>query len=148
MQGGRAKPPIAAPARTGLWGYRGYGDSALNFEVAPLGRHRRVDLTASFFPDSVDFTFGSTQPMLCLNHGNQNVSCAEMPPPARTAKHRVRCGPPAVAERERIPGFRRRILQSPDEWEGNFPTRKPLIRHKTGKESRSSAVHVLSQSQT
>src|SRR5271154_2785438 len=71
-----------------------------------------------------------------------------MPPPARTAKHRMRCGPPAVAKRERIPGFRRRILQSPDEWEGNFPTRKPLIRHKTGKESRSSAVHVLSQSQT
>src|SRR5271163_3205584 len=47
------------------YGHRGYGDSALNFEVAPLGRHRRVDLTASFFPDSVDFTFRSTQPMPC-----------------------------------------------------------------------------------
>jgi hypothetical protein len=37
---------------------------------------------------------------------------------------------------------RRRILRTspPDEWEGNFPTHKPLIRHKTGKESRSSSA--------
>src|SRR5271163_446006 len=45
-------------ANCGASADRGYVDSALNFEVAPLGRHRRVDLTASFFPDSVDFIFG------------------------------------------------------------------------------------------